>query len=482
MDSNALENSQIKAIVANNTLWLFISEIASRLFKAIIIIYAIRALGKNGWGMFSYTLALMGFFTIFAENGLGIMVSREIASGGNNKKIISSAFFIKLVLLLISTTAFIIYGLNSGKTEIHQLIPIIGAMFFFDSLKEFYLIIGRAREKMHTESAIRISSMFLNLLLTIVLFTKSKTPISLGYAYMISAFFGLIFSYIAYSKLVSINKIYLSIKSIGSIFIEAWPFTILAITDILMFNIDTLMLGHFKSFGETGLYSAAGRMVQLFYILPALFSSALLPSLTKKLHSNDTQDLTASTGKAFSVISLFILPIIIAILFLSKDIVGLLFGSDYHGSIVPIYILIFSIFPVFYTTLLNSSLFALNAQRKFVHLHIIGLLISIILNLILIPMYGAIGASISLVLSLGFIAVSTITKFNNEHKIDFSLIRLSLPKLFISALIMSIIIYLLQISGVTGILIYFGILYILKENSLLEIINHTPLKYIFKVN
>mgnify|MGYP002141955074 FL=1 len=104
-------------------------------------------------------------------------------------------------------------------------------------------------------------------------------------------------------------------------------------------------------------------------------------------------------------------------------------------------------------------------------------------------MYGAIGASISLVLSLGFIAVSTITKFNNEHKIDFSLIRLSLPKLFISALIMSIIIYLLQISGVnfivsgvTGILIYFGILYILKENSLLEIINHTPLKYIFKVN
>ena len=57
-----LIDTTLKAKILKNFLWLLVGNSGSRLLKAIIIIYAARKLGVEGYGVFSYALGLAGFF------------------------------------------------------------------------------------------------------------------------------------------------------------------------------------------------------------------------------------------------------------------------------------------------------------------------------------------------------------------------------------------------------------------------------------
>ena len=72
-----LENKTPKQTVAKNTAWLSISDFGGRLLKAASSIYGARVLGAARYGVFSYAVALAGFFTLFIDPGINAILIRE---------------------------------------------------------------------------------------------------------------------------------------------------------------------------------------------------------------------------------------------------------------------------------------------------------------------------------------------------------------------------------------------------------------------
>ncbi|MBI2035392.1 MAG: oligosaccharide flippase family protein [Candidatus Liptonbacteria bacterium] len=102
-------NRSIKQTVAKNVFWLSVSEIASRIFRGVIIIYAARVLGAAGYGVFSYALGLAGFFTIFLDVGLTAILTREAAQKPSQKsEYFATIFWMKTVPLML-TVAVVIF-------------------------------------------------------------------------------------------------------------------------------------------------------------------------------------------------------------------------------------------------------------------------------------------------------------------------------------------------------------------------------------
>ncbi|MFH1877795.1 MAG: polysaccharide biosynthesis C-terminal domain-containing protein, partial [Candidatus Omnitrophota bacterium] len=149
---------------------------------------------------------------------------------------------------------------------------------------------------------------------------------------------------------------------------------------------------------QTGIYSASFRFVSAFGFLAIGFTSAIFPLLAKKkIEDGSSAVLNAykKTEKYLLVISLFV-----SIVFMTAGggLIKFVYGENFTDSILPLMIMAFT--PVF--TFLNTGnsflFFSLDREKTYLKLLIATLVFTVIINLILIPLWGYIGASVTTIL------------------------------------------------------------------------------------
>ena len=179
-------NSSTKQTFLKNTFWLFLSEATGRLFKMVLIIYAARILGANGWGVFSYALSLSSILMIFSDVGLSGLITREVVQEKEgHKNFISTALFLKGAFLFASTIIVIIISpMLSHVPEANVLLPITAMILFFDSVRDLVIAINRASERMEYEMVVTtgMNAVILGLGITLLMFNRQPESIAIAYA------------------------------------------------------------------------------------------------------------------------------------------------------------------------------------------------------------------------------------------------------------------------------------------------------------
>src|SRR5665647_1930381 len=102
-------NTSTKQTIVKNTIWLFAGEIPSRILKLVIVLFATRALGVEGWGTFSYSLSFISMFYVLGDIGISTFITREISKKGEDQyKFLSASFVLKIILLSLAFIASVI--------------------------------------------------------------------------------------------------------------------------------------------------------------------------------------------------------------------------------------------------------------------------------------------------------------------------------------------------------------------------------------
>ena len=296
----------------------------------------------------------------------------------------------------------------SSLPEAQTLIPVMALVLIFDSLRSFFFSVSRAEQQMHIESKNNIYTNILIVGISLAFMFVSRTALALTWGYAIGDGIGFIFMVIAVKKYIPNLLKHFSKDLFVHIFKSAWPFTIIAISNVIIFNTDTLFLGHFASVPEVGWYSASSRLIQALYILPTLFATATFPAMVKKMSA--TAEFTSAIKKSLIAVTAVMVPLVLIIFFVSPIIINILFGSAYAPSAIILAVLSLSYIPVFISSVLNNAVFALNKQKSFIVASIVGMIANIVFNIVLIPRFHAIGAAISIVLSLLIIMIITVVR------------------------------------------------------------------------
>ena len=475
LKSLLFENKGLRQTITKNVFWLSISQFGSRLIRAVIIIYAARALGTAEYGVFSYLLGLAGFFTIFGDIGINQIITREMAKKPERQSIyFSTAFWMKIFLFLITAILIIFIAPYFSKIEkVNQLIYIVALIMVFDGLREFCLTLFRAKEKMELEALIMILT---NTAITAfgfiaLYFYIDSQSLALSYAIAtaIGALAAIIILKSEFKTIISKFDKNLIVPIIGS----AWPILLTGIIGALMFNTDIIMLGWWKTAEEIGVYSASQKIVLLLYALPAILASAFFPALSRLIGKGDNNKIKELMEKSVSVVFFIAVPLAIGGVILGKPIIELIYGKEYLPSVPIFQILIATSFIIFPSTLIANALVAYNQQKKLGLYTAIGAGANVALNAVMIPLYGAIGAAAATFISQyanNIPAWRLIKKINNFH------IFRHLKKITAGAIIMGGFSFVFDKSGVNVIInmiisagIYFGILYLLKEKIIDEV-------------
>jgi len=475
LKSLLFENQTLQQTVLKNTFWLTFGNMASRLIRAVLIIYAARVLGVAGYGVFSYALSIAGFFSIFADVGITPLLTRESARNPEERiHYLSTGLFIKFFFMLVSTLLILFAAPLITKIEgAQELFGIIVFLFAFDTLRDFFFGFTRSIEKMELEAGTNIATNLAILILggAALLFAPTSKMLTIGYT--AGSGVGLVVLLLILKKYL--RNVWRSFRSdlVKPIITQAWPFALAGLLGTIMLQTDMIMLGWFWGAEEVGFYSAAQKIILLLYLLPGFLAVSLFPSFSR-LASTDKEKFRLILEKGISAAFLMAFPIAVGGIILAPQIINLIYGPAYLQSSTAFVILLFTLFFLSPGVFVGNAIFAYNRQKLFTSFVGLGTVSNVIFNFLLIPSYGIVGSALATIgsqlLANGFI-------WNMMKKINNFKTLINLPKTLVAVFVMATATFIFRVLGINVVLniafsavIYFAVLKILKE-PLLEYVN-----------
>ncbi|MFH1209741.1 MAG: flippase [archaeon] len=429
-------------------LGILISKLLGYIYRLIV-----ARLGPDAYGELSLGLAVFGILSVISVLGLNFGVLRYISvyKSKNEENNVRGTikFSMKLVFLssvVISFFAFIFSDWISNvlfhTDKISLIIKIIVIALPFESLRSIVMNTFMSFKNIEYDLYSRIIvENVLKIFLTLIFISLGLSVISAVIAYtlsiVLSAIVGLyllekkVFSFL---KRLSVNFVYKK-----EIFLYSLPLIFYSLTAMIMSWTDSLMLGYFKTTSDVGIYNAAVPTARLVGIVPLALISLYIPVMSSLLENKDQlKKIFYITTKWIILVNTLFLSLMIIF---SKNILGILFGNEYvigYSSLIVLGVGHF-IYGFVYTS--RDTLMVLKKTKFIFFSTLLAFFLNVILNYLLIPKYGILGASIATTIALIFGGLILFLKTLKETKI--MILDWRILKIFLIGLVSSVVGYFL---------------------------------------
>jgi O-antigen/teichoic acid export membrane protein len=471
------KNKTTSQTVAKNTVWLTISNFGGRLIRAAVVIYGARILGTAGWGVFSYAITLAGFMSLFMDPGINAILTRNIsrASEEDRRAIFSTTLLIKLVLLIIGVLIIVfIAPLFSTLPGTKILLPIVALILGFDTLRDFFSSLMRAREKMEWDAGIFILVNITILIFGFIFLARVQSPSSLAWAYVTGTVFGTIIAIIVLKEYFREFFSYVSWKLVAPTLQSAWPFAVTSALGMLLTNTDILIISWMRTASDVGIYSAAIRIIQVLYLVPTIVQFSTLPLLSR-LAKKDNEKFRRVLEQTLRIIFLISIPLVVGGIILGTPLIVLIFGANYIGGSLAFKILMLTMLVDFPAAIISNSIFAYDHQKNLIVASAIGGVLNVVLDVLFIPRFGITGSAVATLIAQ---TASNWYLWHAMKKINYFTVLPRLAKPAIAGIVMGLGCVLFMALGVNVAVniiisgaIYAGLLWMLREPILKDMKN-----------
>jgi len=383
-----------------NAGFLMGSQVVTLVLNFFVYTYTAIYLGAEGFGLLSFAIAFTGIFSFLMDIGLTSLIVRDAARDRSLiKKYVENFFAIKIVLAIVTFLLICIFANNLNYPDLTiKLIYLFAFYTIFTSFNAFIYAIFQTNEKMEYQSLGQILNSLLMFLLIFYAIYNHLDIIAFAYIYLIVSIITFIYSLlICYLKFITPGiSIDLSFWRVS--LTEAIPFGIGAILATIYFSIDSILLSFIQGNTAVGFYTASYRLTTYLTIVPTVFNTAIFPVMSR-LYVQSPKSLELLFEKYFKYMALVSIPLGVGTTLLADKIILLIYGSQYFQSIIILQILIWAtVFAFVYAAFVQLIL---STNRIIIITKIFAVCVpeNILLNLILIPKYSYIGASIALVLT-----------------------------------------------------------------------------------
>jgi O-antigen/teichoic acid export membrane protein len=248
-----------------------------------------------------------------------------------------------------------------------------------------------------------------------------------------------------------------------SIVKKALPFGLAFVFSAIYFYIGTVMLSKFRGDVEVAIYSVAYQLALAILFIPTVYVNAIYPVMSRYFKTAKN-DLIFIYKKSFKYLYIIGLPISVGTYFLADRIIVSFYGQEYTSSIIALQIISWFLFIKFLNYLMGFGLASINQQNRRMFSQGSTAVFNVILNLILIPSMGVVGAAVAAFFTEIFLFILYYW-YMSKYLYTFNFLKILLKPIIASAAMVAFIVY----SGLGLILIiplsavvYFAVIFILK--------------------
>ena len=352
-------------------------------------------LGPGPLGVYSYALSFVMLFAPIINLGYDSMLPRDILFEKEKwYEILGSSTLLRFLgslLAIVSIWAFTWLS-PSLDPEMKTMIRVLSLSFLFYPF-DIFDVWFRVTLKSKNASISKIIALVLINGLKLY-FIWIKAPLmSFGWLYVSEFLVNGILQFVFYLKTEPRKvKQWVATRSrITFVLKEAWPLLVSAFSFMVYNRIDQIMIGNMLNTKEVGIFAAAGKISDLPIAIILVFNSTLYPYLAENFKSRP-----ALFHRQYLLITeiytLMAYMMLIVVVFGGGWIMAIYPASFSAGTIVLKINFIGLVF-IFNAGLRNSYLSLMGNQKYLLYTTVASMVLNILLNFTLIPLYGINGAA-----------------------------------------------------------------------------------------
>jgi len=454
--------------LAQNTLYLTLASVGQKTVAFLYFALIARFLGVEDTGAYFLALAIVMIILVLDDIGMTSVLIRQVARSNEDAQLWSRTILgIKVVTIPITVAvAFVVPELLHYSELVILLVRIATLILIADTLSLSFYGVLRGMHKLKYEAfGLFVGQVITAIVGTILLVTGIATLPILVLALATGSIWNMIFSA---SRVVH----HTGWKSLLPTWKMGWkPLKMafaffLAATFVKIYSYaDSVILERVLDESAVGLYAVAYKLTYAFQFIPLAFVAALYPTMST--HSNDKKELKRILLDAFWYVSLIGAPIVFGIWAVAPEIIEFFYGSAFAGSVLPLQVLIFVLLFIFLDFPIGSLLNATDRQAIKTGIMGVTMIINVGANLILIPIYGVIGACVSALISFLFMFTAGWIFACPSVNVRVADLFRSTHRIYLSAIAMALVVFLVKsfvpifVAILVGALIYLGMTYFL---------------------
>jgi O-antigen/teichoic acid export membrane protein len=398
--------------VARNSLAPIILNLFNRGLDFAFAAVMFRILDPADAGLYQYAIVIFVWFDIFTNFGLNTFLTREVS---RDRSRAGHYFFntsiMRLVLIVIGVLPLVVFIGARQSLVAPPLNPegllALGLLYVGllpNSLSTGMTAVFYAFERAEYPSAV-------STIATINKVICGVAVLVLGYGIIGLAAVSIFTNFITLAVLVyggrelisrddSASRPYtLDWGLIRSMTRESWPLMLNHFLATIFFQIDIVLMESIHGSKMVAQYSVAYKWIAAINVIPAFFTMAMLPVMSRQAHE-DPPALKRTYTLAVKLLVNIALPTAVLFTFTAYVLTTILGGAEYlpDGAIAT-QLMIWSIPIGWINSLTQYVLIALNLQRRITWAFIIAVTFNIVTNLIFIPQYGYRAAALTTIAS-----------------------------------------------------------------------------------
>ena len=471
--------------VIKNYIYNTLYQILTIIIPLITMPYLTGVFKPDQMGLNSSSLAVVNYFMLFGLLGMQMYANRQIAYVRNDKNKLTKTFWslyaIQICTCLLSLASYYVFIYIVVPEGIRIIYLIQGINILASLLDISWLFMGLEDFK---NVVIRNTVAKVAGLISIFVFIKDANDLNL---YILLSAVILIASTVLMWIHVPeyVGKISIDTKIIrGTI----KPLIRLFIPQIATQVYELLakpMLQLLSTTDQVAFYDYAYKIVKIILALVTSIGTVLLPRISSIIGEGKKHEVAGIIQKTFKFVTYLSMPITVGLMSVAKPLVSWYLESSYSyvGDLVSILAVI--IIAVSWANIIGVQyLIGTRQEEKYTVSIIISAVANVIMNIILIKYLGAFGATLSLI-AAEFIGIILQFVFVRKQLPVVAMMK-SVLKYVVVAAIMGIVVSFIGgiianpfmaniVQGIVGVVIYVGVLFVIKDEVQQEVIERVIL-------
>lgn len=383
--------------VQYNFIMNFILTASNFIFPLITFPYTSRVLKPEGNGQVDFAVSVANYFLMVASLGIPTYGVKACAKVRDDKEKLSRTaqeiLIINLIATILVTITYIICIFTvprfaEDKTlffieGINIVLNMFGANWLYQALEQYDYITVRSL----VFKAVSVVLMFL--------LVHQQSDYHIYAATTVLAAVGSnVLNFIRLHHYISLRKtgtwhFRQHLKPIFILFAQSAAAAIYT-------NLDTVMLGFMRSKSDVGYYTTAVKVKNVLLAIVNSLGSVLLPRMSYYVNQHDQKNFRQLMVTALNAELFMALPLVTYFTVEARDTILFLAGSDYLPSVMVMQTVNIALIPIGLTTIIGiQTLTPLNREMQVLISVIVGAVSDFIMNLLMIPEWGAFGAALA---------------------------------------------------------------------------------------
>jgi len=386
--------SKNQRLTISNVSWAVLGKSIDILIGLVVGILVARYLGPEQYGLMSYVVSYVTLFSILSTFGLDSIVVRELSKTLIPKeKILGTAsairLFMSLATMFLIFITLLVYESDSFTSLAVMIYSVSLLISSLDVVRNYFISIMQNKYIVKAEIFRRLIGAGIKILLLLNNMSLLWFIIAMTFDFILVTS-GYIFSYWKQGGVLFAWRFDSTVA--GMLVKESYPLLLSGAMIIVYQKIDQIMIRNMIDNKAVGQFAVASAITQYVIFIPTVIGQTITPLLVK-LHQRDVVAFNIKTQQFMDLMVWSSVLMAISISLSAFIIIPFLYGAAYAGAVPVLQIMAWK--AVFVGLLVSSGQIIIieGIQKYAVFRNIIGCIVSVVLNLILIPRFGIIGSA-----------------------------------------------------------------------------------------